>query len=202
MRRFNVEKFTRADLVQLAHAAQVEGHKITLTSKKQLRVFLKAPNADIANSKPKNGDLVGSFLGVSVLLCIPPQASKFNAKKVELDGYKFDSKSEAAYYEKLKADSEVEIIEIHPKHVLMRAFTDNKGYRHRAIEYEADFAYRKAGVLYFVDIKGLLLPEFRIKWKLFTAYMNTVDPTIMCLALDKKGNDLYLPKPIKRKTTA
>lgn len=199
MRAFSVEKFTKYDLEDRFQRALAEGaNHFVLTSKKQYKVWSNSKCSrvaiDYATARKTPDIKIGEYSGMAVTLNVPPTRSKFNATKVSADGYTFDSQDEYNYYLRLKADQDVEIVEIHPKHVLMPAFVDNKGYRHRAVEYAPDFAYRKKGVLYFVDVKGVETELFKVKWKMFVWYMNTVDPAIICLALDRKGNDLRQSK--------
>jgi len=51
-----------------------------------------------------------------------PKRNKYGAKKVELDGYTFDSKKEAQYYANLKAQKKAGMIdrfEVHPQYELV-----------------------------------------------------------------------------------
>jgi len=96
--------------------------------------------------------------------------SKYNAVKVRLDGYTFDSKAEAARYNELKVLERAAIIsqlEVHPRFELLEAFTDNEGKRQRAIDYVADFAYWQDGQYVVEDVKGVETPVFKLKKKLF-----------------------------------
>lgn len=98
-------------------------------------------------------------------------ANKYNNKKTEVDGFKFDSQVEAKYYKHLKhlRDETNEVIDfkLQPKFELQAAFT-KRGIKFRAIDYKADFeVWYSDGSYEVVDIKGQLLPEFKIKRKLF-----------------------------------
>jgi len=96
--------------------------------------------------------------------------SKYNAVKVRLDGYTFDSKAEAARYAELRLlerTGEIGGLEVHPRFTLVDAFTDSEGNQQRAIDYVADFAYWRDGVYIVEDVKGVETPVFKIKKKLF-----------------------------------
>jgi hypothetical protein len=93
------------------------------------------------------------------------------AKKVEADGYKFDSEMEYAFYLVLKArlnDNTIRNLEIHPSFELQPAFVKN-GKSWKSMNYEADFMFYDclAQAERIVDVKGMVLPEFEIHRKLF-----------------------------------
>ena len=96
--------------------------------------------------------------------------SKYNAKQVEFDGYKFDSQSECEFYKHLKSQLEtlqIKSFKIHPTYELQPAFTKN-GIKHRAIIYEADFEFvSKNDEIIVVDIKGLPTQAAILKKKMF-----------------------------------
>ena len=89
--------------------------------------------------------------------------SKYNAKKVEVDGIIFDSKMESEFYEYLLTKHRKEDIVLQPVYKLLDSFKDKKGKLVRGITYKADFEV--LGVLY--DVKGMATPVFSIKEKLF-----------------------------------
>jgi hypothetical protein len=93
------------------------------------------------------------------------------AKKVEADGYKFDSEMEYLYYCELKTrmeKGEIKDLIIHPVFQLQPAFTKN-GKQWKAMNYEADFQFydNVTRSLRIVDVKGMMLPEFEMHRKLF-----------------------------------
>jgi Protein of unknown function (DUF1064) len=96
--------------------------------------------------------------------------TKYNAKKVVIDGIKFDSKIESKYYEYLKDEkSKGNIIdfEIQPKFLLQEAF-EKHGEKVRKIEYKADFkVFLPDGTYQIIDIKGMMTPVFKLKEKIF-----------------------------------
>lgn len=94
---------------------------------------------------------------------------KYGAKKAQVNGYTFDSLSEAARYKELcllqKAGG-ISGLEVHPKFILQSAFSRG-GQRYRAIYYEADFKYLEKDAEIVEDVKGFSTPVYRIKAKLF-----------------------------------
>ena len=96
--------------------------------------------------------------------------SKYNAKKVEVDGYSFSSKLESKYYLYLKEQckkGQIGDFIMQPRYLLQGSFKKN-GKSFRKIEYVADFeVMRRDGSIEVIDIKGMILPVFAIKQKLF-----------------------------------
>lgn len=96
--------------------------------------------------------------------------SKYGNKKVEIDGFKFDSKMEGEYYlELLKQKEEGLIIDfkLQPVYVLQEAFT-KRDIKFQKITYKADFEVEYPdGEVVAIDIKGMQTPLFRLKQKLF-----------------------------------
>lgn len=97
--------------------------------------------------------------------------NKFNAKKTEVDGITFDSKREAERYCELKLlerAGEITELRLQPVYELQPAYTDNENNKQRAITYRADFEYRDPDRGCIVeDVKGMELPDFKLKAKLF-----------------------------------
>ena len=94
------------------------------------------------------------------------------AKKVNYDGYTFDSEMECLYYKELKEREkkrQVTDIRVHPSYVLQKEFNANNGKKHKAITYEPDFVFfdKKLQRTRFVDVKGMVTEEFALKWKMF-----------------------------------
>lgn len=92
---------------------------------------------------------------------------KFKAIKTTVDGITFDSKAEAIYYSQHKKDKNMTMQE---KFVLLDKFKLN-GKAYREISYFADFVFRNDNneIVKVVDVKGMVLPEFRLKAKMFAA---------------------------------
>jgi len=104
--------------------------------------------------------------------------SKYGNKKVQVDGYTFDSKKEAQRYGELKLLFKRGIIEqltLQPEYLLQDSFKLN-GKTHRAIKYISDFRYIQDGVTIVEDTKGYLTEVYKIKRKLFLyKYGETLD---------------------------
>ena len=95
---------------------------------------------------------------------------KYGNTKVEVDGVVFDSKREAADYQKLKlmqAAGAISGLTLQPEFELQSGFTDAWGKKWRPIIYRADFSFMENGVLVVVDTKGFKTAEFKLKEKLF-----------------------------------
>lgn len=104
--------------------------------------------------------------------------SKYNAKKVEIDGIKFDSKAEGEYYLHLKQQvTERQILgfERQKRMLLQEGFTVEgvKG-KIRPIFYVVDFIVTENdGTLTYIDVKGVETDVFKLKKKLFMKRYNT-----------------------------
>ena len=97
--------------------------------------------------------------------------SKYNAKKTNVDGIKFDSIREAERYCELKLlekAKEIRDLELQPRFLLQDKFKDKSGTTHRKIEYVADFMYiDKCGKTIVEDVKGVLTDVYKLKKKMF-----------------------------------
>lgn len=101
-----------------------------------------------------------------------PTKHKYNvSSKVEertVDGIVFDSKLEANSYRWLLDFFKPEEIELQTPFELQEKFTGPNGKKYRAINFHADFVLRSdSGEDFVIDIKGMALPTFKIKEKLF-----------------------------------
>jgi hypothetical protein len=96
--------------------------------------------------------------------------SKFNAKRTEIDGITFDSKTEGEYYLHLKQQQEQGLIdsyELQPRFILQEGFKKD-GKHIRPIKYVADFdVWKLDGTREIIDVKGFETADFKIKRKLF-----------------------------------
>ena len=94
--------------------------------------------------------------------------SKYKAKRIECDGYKFDSKAEHERYLYLKSLEHIVGLEVHPKYELQPKY-EFWGEKIRAITYEADFVYydEENQELVVEDVKGMATPEAKLKRKIF-----------------------------------
>lgn len=98
--------------------------------------------------------------------------NKYNAKKVEIDGIKFDSVAESRYYKYLLGllnEGVVESFEMQKTYTLLDKFPHPKtGKTIRAIKYVPDFeVIYTDGRVEVVDVKGMQTDVFRMKCKLF-----------------------------------
>jgi hypothetical protein len=95
--------------------------------------------------------------------------NKYGAKKVIINGIKFDSKKEAERYIILKGmedREEISFLELQPRFILQESFK-HEGKTHRKIEYVSDFKYWKDGDHVIEDVKGMKTDVYRLKMKLF-----------------------------------
>jgi len=96
--------------------------------------------------------------------------SKYNSKKVVVDGITFDSQLESEYYNQLKWLKQVGEIKgfiIQPKYLLLDRF-EKDGKKYRKMNYIADFEVEKLdGTAEVIDIKGFETTDFKLKRKLF-----------------------------------
>jgi len=95
---------------------------------------------------------------------------KYNNKRIEIDGYQFDSKLEADFYQRLKPlvkSGKIKELKIHPRYLLQEGFTKN-GKHYQPIYYIADFeVLYDDGVTVIYDTKGMRTEVYKIKRKLF-----------------------------------
>lgn len=109
--------------------------------------------------------------------------SKYKNIKTEKDGYKFDSKLEESFYDCLKEQKELGVVEdfkMQVPYLLQEAFVNNKGEKIRKIEYKADFVVELTdGRTIVIDIKpaskAMIRPEFKIKRKLLMYKYPNID---------------------------
>ena len=72
--------------------------------------------------------------------------NKYNAKKTEVNGIRFDSKKEARRYEQLMLllqAGKIRELKLQRDYTLQEAYTDVNGTRWRAIRFRADFSYEE-----------------------------------------------------------
>lgn len=97
--------------------------------------------------------------------------SKYNARKITIDGITFDSLKEAARYKELKLlerAGEITDLELQPKFILLDGFYYG-GKKEREISYVADFKYydKAKSKIIVEDVKGFKTDVYKIKRKLF-----------------------------------
>ena len=96
--------------------------------------------------------------------------SKYNNRKIELDGYIFDSIAESRRYAELKLLERAGIIsdlKVHTVYLLQKSFRTPEGKAVRAIKYECDFDYIENGITVVEDVKGVETAAFKLKHKMF-----------------------------------
>lgn len=104
--------------------------------------------------------------------------NKYHARKVTINGIKFDSEAEGRRYLFLKSEQEagrISDLECHPKYALLEPF-ECRGVKYRGIKYIADFEYIEDGNRITEDVKGMKTQVFRLKEKLFlNRYGNEIE---------------------------
>lgn len=99
--------------------------------------------------------------------------SKYNAKKVIVDGITFDSKKESKRYLELKQmqeNGEIHDLQLQVPFELIPPFEieiDGKKRKRRRMEYIADFVYYINNVKVVEDVKGRKTEVYKIKKKIF-----------------------------------
>ena len=96
---------------------------------------------------------------------------KYHNKKVEYDGYTFDSIKEKNYYIKLKLlekAGKIKELELQKEYELQPSFKLNNK-TSRKITYRADFTYKTTedDKLHVIDVKGFKTDVYKLKKKLF-----------------------------------
>lgn len=100
------------------------------------------------------------------------ERSKYGARKTEFDGIMFDSQLELSFYKKLR-ENNIVILERQTKFVLQESFHIGKELI-REIAYKADFLIEWCWRKIYIDSKGMEVPEFKIKHKMWLfKYGNT-----------------------------
>ena len=99
--------------------------------------------------------------------------SKYNSRKVTVDGITFDSKKESRRYLELKqmeAAGEIHDLQLQVPFELIPSFEimiDGKKRKRRKMQYIADFVYYINDVRIVEDVKGRKTDVYNIKKKLF-----------------------------------
>ena len=133
------------------------------------------------------------------------KVSKYNSKKITVDGISFDSKDEAEFYKSLKlrkSKGEIENFELQPKFTLIEGFKKN-GKTYRPITYTLDFTvYHIDGTIEYVDVKGMTTQQGELRIKLFNWKYRDLKLSIVARSLkfgDQYGFiDFYELKKIRK----
>lgn len=99
-----------------------------------------------------------------------PKKSKYNNVKTTRNGIKFDSKKEADRYDVLMLSmrsGDITNLHLQPHFTLQEAYKTETGETVKAIQYIADFSYRRNGVLVVEDVKSQATKtaQYKIKKK-------------------------------------
>lgn len=98
------------------------------------------------------------------------RGNKYNARKVQDDGYVFDSAKEHRRYKELVAlqrTGAISALVVHPKYTILDGYTRVDGKKIKAVTYIADFEYVEGGRTITEDVKGVQTAVFKLKRKLF-----------------------------------
>lgn len=115
-----------------------------------------------------------------------PRRNKYNARKVEVDGMVFDSKSEYKRWLELSNMQKAEMIsdlQRQVKFILQESFVDGSGKKQREISYKADYTYIEDGILHIEDRKSVATKNgeaFRVRWRLLLDKYKD-NPDVVCL---------------------
>jgi hypothetical protein len=78
---------------------------------------------------------------------------RVSSKKIQVDGYFFDSQAEAHVYWEFKVDPDVELLALQPYFCLQKPF-ERGGKKYREISYKADFRIKEGGKEWIVEVKS------------------------------------------------
>ena len=95
--------------------------------------------------------------------------SKYNNKRITIDGITFDSLAEERRYRELRLlwrANQIDELKVHPSYELEPKFTDASGKKHRSVTYIGDFEYQQDGKTICEDVKGVETAVFRLKAEL------------------------------------
>lgn len=97
--------------------------------------------------------------------------TKYNSKKVTVNGITFDSRKEANYYCELvmaQAGGHVKSFDMQVPFELQPPYVDANGKKVRAIKYIADFVVEyQDGHKEVIDVKGFRTDVYQLKQKMF-----------------------------------
>ncbi len=98
--------------------------------------------------------------------------NKYHNKKVEVDGYKFDSRKEARRYRELKLLEHAGVISNHQLQVPFVLFKHSE--YGRVVKYIADFTYIEDGKQIVEDVKGFRTDVYKLKKRLMAELLGIV----------------------------
>src|SRR3990167_9208123 len=107
--------------------------------------------------------------------------NKYHAHKTVIDGITFSSRKEANRYSELKLLEQaggIKNLRLQPRYLLLGAFVDRSGTKHRPVHYVADFSYldkRHGWQEVIEDVKGGFKTEvYKLKKKFFLSKYNPI----------------------------
>lgn len=118
----------------------------------------------------------------------PKRGNKYGAKRIEVDGKKFDSQAEYRRYLVLRNQEEageISSLILQCEICLLEGFTF-QGEKVRPIRYTCDFCYVKNGITYVEDVKSEATKKseaFRIRWRLLLWLYKDI-PDVRCVIVD------------------
>jgi hypothetical protein len=116
-------------------------------------------------------------------------SNKFKAKKQEYDGKWYHSKGEAAYAQELDWLKKAGEIKSWERQLCVPLVV--KGVK--ICNYYVDFkVITKHDTVQYHEYKGFETSEWQLKWKLFTALIDEIDPGAELIVIKHKSN--YKPK--------
>lgn len=130
--------------------------------------------------------------------------TKYNNKKIEIDGIKFDSKDESLYYLDLKANKEqgqIKDFELQPKYELIPKFK-YMGENRKAITYSPDFKVVAInGTSYLIDVKsmGTATQQGELRRKLFEYRYPDLDLRWVCRNMKHSSGDGWVEYELLKK---
>lgn len=107
--------------------------------------------------------------------------NKYGAKKVVIDGIKFDSKREAQRYTELKLlerAGEITDLKLQPRYYLENDHIKVVGRNKHPLFYTADFEYIEKGERVIEDVKGMITQASSLRMAVFAAIYG-IWPTIV-----------------------
>ncbi len=131
-------------------------NRLGADARRQIRIALKSQRPTNAQSNPAVED-------------VSPSPSKMHNVRTGVDGYSFDSLSEARRYGELKIEERAGIIANLEVHKPFRLVVNGI----HICDYESDFTYRRDGKLVVEDVKSqpTVTYAYRIKKKLMLAVL-------------------------------
>jgi hypothetical protein len=94
-----------------------------------------------------------------------PKEHKYKAQKAEYNGNQYDSKREAYMRQLLDTIPQL-VVQEKVRIELQAKFRNAQGEAVRAIYIEPDYKLCLGNKVLYVDVKGMIMPDYKIKWKM------------------------------------